>query len=191
MEGIYQVQAYLHSICKASSPLCPHFSSNEDETFTHFTSVCPKFLEARTSAHNQARRVITAFLARNIGRRWKMFEESSLKNTGLVLRPVSTISVAQALRQPTDNPESEQDLGPWQPDRILVSSERKKIAILDLCRPSDVHLRSKLQQPSKNRLHPAGRGTGSLHKQRMDCSCLPVGGWRPRPYRPSPHICPP
>jgi hypothetical protein len=113
MEGIYPVQTYLHSIGKASSPLCPHCSSNVDETFTHFTSVCPKFREARTSAHNQVLRVITAFLIRNIGRRWKMFEESSLRSTGLVLRPVSTASVAQARRQPTDDLESEQDLGRW------------------------------------------------------------------------------
>ena len=132
MEGIYPVQTYLHSIGKASSPICTHCSSIEGETFNHFTSasVCPKFLEALTSAHNQVRRVITAFLARNIGRRWKMFEESSLRSTGLVLRPVSTTSVAQARRQPTDDPESEQDLGRWQPDWILVSSELKKIVIL-------------------------------------------------------------
>ena len=139
MEGIYPVQTYLHRIGKASSPLWPHCISNEDETFTHFTSVCPNFLEARTSAHNQVRRVITAFLVRNIGHRWKMFEESSLRSTGLVLCPVSTTSVAQARRQPTDDPESEQDLGRWQPDWIIFSSELKKIAILDLCCPSDAH----------------------------------------------------
>jgi hypothetical protein len=81
--------------------------------------------------------VITAFLARNIGRRWQMFEESSLKNTGLVLRPVSATSVAQAKRQPTADPDSEQNLERWQPDWILVSRELKKIAIIDLCRPSD------------------------------------------------------
>ncbi len=139
MEGIYPVQTYLHRIGKAPSPLCPHCNSRVDETFTHFTSVCPKFREARTSAHNQVRRVITAFLARNIGRRWKMFEEKSLKSTGLVLRPVSATSVARARKQPTTDQDSEQDLGRWQPDWILVSSELKKIAILDLCRPSDVH----------------------------------------------------
>ena len=53
MEWIYPVQTYLHRTGKASSPLCLHCSSNEDETFNHFTSVCPKFREARTSAHNQ------------------------------------------------------------------------------------------------------------------------------------------
>ena len=59
MEGIYPDQTYLHRIGKASSPLCPHCSSNVDENFAHFTSVCPKFREARTSAHNQVRRMIT------------------------------------------------------------------------------------------------------------------------------------
>ncbi len=109
MEGIYPVHTYLHRIGKAASPLCPYCNSRENETLTHFTSICPRFREARTSAHNQVRRVITAFLARNIGRRWQMFEESSLKNTGLVLRPVSATSVAQAKRQPTADPDSEQN----------------------------------------------------------------------------------
>jgi hypothetical protein len=64
-----------------------------------------------------------------------MFEESSLKNTGLVLRPVS----ATSSRQSTVDPGSEQELERWQPDGILVSSELKKLAIMNLCRPSDVY----------------------------------------------------
>ncbi len=54
-----------------------------------------------------------------------MFEESSLKNTGLVLRPVSATSVAQAKRQPGADPDSEQNLERWQPDWILVSTLEK------------------------------------------------------------------
>ena len=69
-----------------------------------------------------------------------MFKESSLKSTGLVLRPVSTTSVIQTWRHSTDDPYSEQDLERWKPDWILVvSSEVKERAILDLCRPSDMH----------------------------------------------------
>ncbi len=69
-----------------------------------------------------------------------MFEESSLKNTGLVLRPVSAAPVTQARRQPAADPDSEQSLERWQPDWIFVSRELKKleVAIIDLCRPSDV-----------------------------------------------------
>jgi hypothetical protein len=44
---------------------------------------------------------------------------------GLVLRSTSLTDVDQ--------------LGRRQPNWILVSEERKKIAIVDLCRPSDVH----------------------------------------------------
>ena len=126
IEGICPVQTYLHRIGKAPSPLCPHCSCRENETFTHFTSVCPKFREACISTHNQVQRMITAFLARNIGRRWKMFEKKSPKSTGLVLRPVSATSVARARRQSTDDQDSVQDLGRWQTDWILVSSKLKR-----------------------------------------------------------------
>ena len=67
-----------------------------------------KFREPRTSAHNQVWRVITAFLARNIGHGWKMFEEMSLKSTGLVLRTVSATSVASSQSQETAHCRSEQ-----------------------------------------------------------------------------------
>ncbi len=45
--------------------------------------------------------------------------------TGLILCPTSTTTIDQ--------------LGRRQPDWILVSEECKKITIVDLCRPSDVH----------------------------------------------------
>ena len=68
---------------KAPTPICLHCSSREYETLTHVTGVCPKFREARTSAHIQVRRVIITFVARNIRRKWKMFEESSIMNPPL------------------------------------------------------------------------------------------------------------
>ncbi len=83
--------------------------------------------------------MITAFLARNIGRRWKMFDESSLKNTGLVLCPVPATSVARARRQSASHSDSKQDLERWKWDRTFVSSELKRIAIIGLCRPSVVY----------------------------------------------------
>ncbi len=48
-----------------------------------------------------------------------------MAKTGLVLRSTSLADVDQ--------------LGRRQPDCILVSEVHKKIAIVDLCRPSDVH----------------------------------------------------
>lgn len=63
--------------------------------------------------------------------------------TGLHLRPVSAAVVeqarpenAQAVTTPTDGV---CDLSRWQPDWVLVSTTLKRIAIVDLCRPSDVH----------------------------------------------------
>ncbi len=88
MEGIYPVQEYLHRIGKAPTSICRHCEDGVRETLTHFACVCSKFREARTSAHNQVRRVITFFLARIIGRKSKMFEENCMKNTGLTLSPV-------------------------------------------------------------------------------------------------------
>jgi len=59
MTGIYPVQSYLKRIGKAQSPICPNCCSGAIESLTHFACVCPKFREARTSAHNQVRNVIT------------------------------------------------------------------------------------------------------------------------------------
>ena len=140
MEGIYPVQEYLHRIGKAPTSICLHCGEGARETLTHFACVCPKFREARTSAHNQVRRVITFFLARILGRKWKMFEETCMKNTGLTLSPVPAALVAQAQQRPVeDDSERLCALDRWQPDWIFVSHELKKIAIVDLCRPSDVH----------------------------------------------------
>ena len=69
-----------------------------------------------------------------------MFEETSMKSTGLILRPVSAASIARARQRPIEgDTERMCSLDRWQPDWILVSHELQKIAIVDLCRPSDVH----------------------------------------------------
>ncbi len=71
-----------------------------------------------------------------------MFEESSLKSTGLVLCPVAAILYvvrASSWRETIDDMDHEQDQARWQPYCILISSELKKISVVDLCHPSDVH----------------------------------------------------
>jgi hypothetical protein len=60
---------------------------------------------------------------------WKMFESTRMVKTGLVLT---------GLLRPT-SPTTIDQLGRRQPDWILVSEKDKKIAIIDLCRPSDVN----------------------------------------------------
>jgi hypothetical protein len=43
------------------------------ESRTHFACLCPKFREARTSAHNQVRDVITSFLTATLRPEWTFF----------------------------------------------------------------------------------------------------------------------
>ena len=124
MTGTYPVQTYLNRIGVAKSPICPHCPEAVPESLTHFACVCPQFREARTSAHNQVRDVITSFLRTHVGPAWKLYEETPMAQTGLVLRPTDHTTIEQ--------------IGRRQPDWLLVSTEFKRIAIPDLCRPSDV-----------------------------------------------------
>ena len=125
MTGTYPVQAYLKRIGKAHSPICLHCGEGVPESLTHFACVCPKFREARTSAHNKVRDVVTSFLSSTLGSEWTLFEETRMSNTGLVLCSTSQATAEQWGRR--------------QPDWVLVSHRHKRIAIADLCRPSDVH----------------------------------------------------
>ena len=77
------------------------------------------------SADNQVRDVIASFLNSTLRPAWKVFEETRMAKSGLVLHPTSL-------------PVTDQ-LGGLQPNWILESEEQKKSAIVDLCRPSDVH----------------------------------------------------
>ncbi len=89
---------------------------------THFACVHRKFHEALTSAHNQVLQVITFFLALIIGWKWKVFEETCMKNTGLTLSPVPAALVPQAQqRLVEEDPERLCALDQWQPDWIFVS----------------------------------------------------------------------
>ena len=65
--------------------------------------------------------------------------------TGLTLRPVSSESMARAGRKISDAERATglvnvARLGRLQPDFVTLSSADKRLAILDLCRPSDIHV---------------------------------------------------
>ena len=138
LSGTYPVQEYLHRIKKASSPTCPHCTTGNKETLTHFVSCCPRFHDARTLAHNKVRAMLSTSLSRYIPSGWKLREETPMAATGLTLHPVPTACILAAGRTlPVDAGEV-MSLGRWQPDLIAVSHQRRKIAIIDLCRPSDV-----------------------------------------------------
>jgi hypothetical protein len=142
MTGTYPVQTYLKRIGIAKSPTCPHCSGAIPESLTHFACVCPKFRKAPTSAHNQVPVVITSFLSYTVGPEWTVYEETPMARTGLVLHPTTMATLGQ--------------LGRQQPDLVLVSHKLKRIAILDLCWPSDV-LPSQLLVEAKCKQESAAR----------------------------------
>ncbi len=125
MTGTYPVQSYLQRIGVAKISICSHCDERIPKSLTHFACLCPKFREARTSAHNQMRDVITSFLTFALQSEWTLFEETRVANTGLVLCSSSR----------TDNDIDQ--LGRRQRNWILVSKLNKRIAIVDLGRPSD------------------------------------------------------
>ena len=140
MTDTYPVQTYLHRIGAVKSPHCPHCSDNAIETLTHFACVCPKFREARTAAHNQLRAVVAASLQSSLSEDWHTFEEKSLAATGLRLQRVRAeeVSLARGESGAQDPAQDTVDISRWQPDFVLISWKHKKIAILELTRPSDV-----------------------------------------------------
>ncbi len=73
------------------------------------------------------RDVITLFLTSTLRPEWTLFEETRVVKTGLVLRSSSR----------KDNDVDRLDRR--QPEWILVSKVHKRIPIVDLCRPSDIH----------------------------------------------------
>ncbi len=63
MADRYPVQSYLHRCRKAQSHHCP-YCPGQVETLAHFTTLCPRFREARTAGHNRVRAKIASLLAK-------------------------------------------------------------------------------------------------------------------------------
>jgi hypothetical protein len=70
---------------------------------------------------------------------WTVLEETRMGNMGLILRTVPATLVARARNLPLDDPKLMCYLSRWQPDWVAISHVHKRIAIIDFCRPSDVH----------------------------------------------------
>ena len=60
-------------------------------------------------------------------------------NMGLTLSKVPAVVVAKAGKSSVVDSSGECDLQRWQPDWVAISYVHKRMAIIDLCRPSDVH----------------------------------------------------
>ena len=165
MFGIYPVQAYLKLIGLVKSQQGLFCADGTLETLTQFACLCPKFREERTSDHNQVRQAINYFLRQTVGPNWIVFEEVRMGQLGLTLRPVLASRVAHALNRSPDAFGREDDLGRWQPDWVIVSEVHKELAIVDLCRPTDVLLDQLLVEGGLQTAEvqcPRG-GSGVLH----------------------------
>ena len=112
------------------------------ESFTHFTDVCPQFREARTAAHNQLREKISGLLQMQLAELggWKLFEEVRMAQVGLRLKPVAEDLIKLAGRLMPGKTDGMCDVGRLQPDLIALSWSRRRIAIIDISRPSDTYV---------------------------------------------------
>ena len=131
MTGTYPVATYLHRIGRAESRQCLFCSSGQYETLSHFLSVCSRFHDARTPAHNQIRLQLSVSLRKSLPAGWQLFEETPMFATGLQLCRISTAQVQDSGRPVSDADilAGEMAVGRWRPDFLAVSYSRSKIAI--------------------------------------------------------------
>jgi len=143
--GIYPTASYLHRIGRAPTSDCPHCSGGARETLGHFAGECPRFHDARTSAHNQSWSAISSVLSSMLPA-WELCWETSMSACGLELSPASFRS--------GDAPHTTcVTAGSLTPDGVAVHRTLRKILILEFCRPAHgsspslqaSHLHSKLR----------------------------------------------
>ncbi len=101
----------------ADCPYCP----GTKETLAHFASVCPQFREASTAAHNQVCKLISSLLAKCLPDRWKLYEETTMANTGLWLGSISVAYIEASGRPLPEHHDDTVCVGCLQPDLVLVS----------------------------------------------------------------------
>jgi len=126
--GIYPTASYLHRIGRAPTSDCPHCSGGARETLGHFAGECPRFHDARTSAHNQSWSAISSVLSSMLPA-WELCWETSMSACGLELSPASFRS--------GDAPHTTcVTAGSLTPDGVAVHRTLRKILILEFCRPA-------------------------------------------------------
>ena len=157
--GQYPTKARLHKMFpgkfpSAACPWCQRTGVDEPETLCHFLTVCPRFREARTEAHNQCWKSITQALGTAMPPDWHFFHDKPMRTTGLLcVRPAPEDRLGSdvgALEQRAGVGEhslpglmdhggslGSADLYNLRPDTVAVHHGLKKIAILEHCRPYD------------------------------------------------------
>ena len=143
MCGIYPTGTYLHKIRKRPSNVCPYCSMAVPETLGHFAGVCPKFHDARTSAHNMCWERVSSFLAHRAPPIWQFQWNTPMKSSGLTLSK-ALIRVPAGSDRKVLTPS-----GSLTPDGIAVNKQSKKIAILEFSRTTSSLERARQRKESK------------------------------------------
>jgi ribonuclease HI len=159
--GQYPTTARLHKMfpLKYPSATCPWCQLRVPETLGHFLTMCPRFREARTEAHNRCWRAIMRTLAGALSTGWQVYIDKPMSDTGL-LGPLGEPPNALPARDGAlDDAQGERpplNLLRLRPDAVAVNRALKKVAILEHCRPYDSVDRDRPSPPLDS---PAPLGT--------------------------------
>ena len=127
------VATYLYRINQTKhSPCCTHCSQDcsQNESLSHFFSICLKFHHARTAAHYQVCKVLATSLQKHLATHWSLLHEPPRRSTGLVLELVSADVVLKSGRDISDSEAAaaEMSIVRWHPE-IAISYTSKTIAV--------------------------------------------------------------
>ena len=81
--------------CLKHSAFCTLYSQDgsQNESLSHFLSTWPKFHQAQRAAHYQVCKVLATSLPKHLAAHWSLYQETPLRQTGLVLALVPTVAV--------------------------------------------------------------------------------------------------
>jgi len=158
VSGQYPTTARLHKMFpqKYRTATCPWCQLGVPETLGHFLSMCPKFREARTEAHNRCWRDILRVLERVSPASWKFFLDKPMSDTGLLgaQNRLGEGSAAITAMASQSGGNAGPNLLRLRPDAVAVNHELKKIAILEHCRPYDNVEEDGPSRPSRPPIFP-------------------------------------
>ncbi len=83
--------------------------------------------------------MISSHLILWVDPKWTVHEETQMGNMGLTLSKVPATVVVYAGKPSGVDAAGECDHKRWRPYRVVISYAHKRMAIIDLCRPSDAY----------------------------------------------------